>query len=294
MLLATCFDAAELDKLRQLAGSFVEVGVTETGDVAAELLEAGATGDRSSARASNGTAAKSLALAKPADVGKWVLAEAEFADSVVGGKSLNLARLRSKLPAGVGAPASIALPFGTAERVLAHSVNEAAAAKVAALEEEAAAALKGGGVPPALAQLRNIITSELQAPPGLVEEVAAAAAAAGLIPSSSTWQEGSEAWSQAWAAICKVCTGGWHCHCLVWSLLGPPVRNVQEALTSVSSPCPCHMHAGMGQQVDGPRVPVQKVPGCTPWHPLHGGAAPADRARHRLQFCIAHRSTSHR
>lgn len=205
VLLATCFDGEELDGLRGLAGKFVEAGVTETGAVAATVLEGGTT----STKAKAGTAGAPLALAKPETVDKWVLREAEFKEGLVGGKSLNLAALRAKLPAGVHAPASIALPFGTFERVLADPANSAAAAAVARAEAEAVAAPKGAGVPPALETLRATIATQLQPPARFVDEVAAAAAAAGIIPSSTEWQQGSQGWTAAWSAICKVWASKW-------------------------------------------------------------------------------------
>lgn len=39
VLLATCFDPQQLDAIRALAKRHVEVGVTPTGDVAAEVVE---------------------------------------------------------------------------------------------------------------------------------------------------------------------------------------------------------------------------------------------------------------
>jgi hypothetical protein len=53
----------------------------------------------------------------------WALSESGFGDGLVGGKSANLATLRGRLPDWVGVPTSVALPFGTFERVLAHDTN---------------------------------------------------------------------------------------------------------------------------------------------------------------------------
>lgn len=54
----------------------------------------------------------------------------------MGGKSGNLATLRGKLPASIAVPASVALPFGTFERVLKDDVNTDAAAAVAKLQKQ--------------------------------------------------------------------------------------------------------------------------------------------------------------
>jgi len=53
--------------------------------------------------------------------------ETEFAPGLVGAKALNLSVLRKGLPANIGVPASVSLPFGTFERVLAAGGSQNAA-----------------------------------------------------------------------------------------------------------------------------------------------------------------------
>ena len=65
------------------------------------------------------------------------------------------------------------------------------------------AAAKAGSIPPALAQLRSLVASQLQAPAELQQEAAAKAEGAGLI-TSGEWGAGSGTWEAAWGAICKV------------------------------------------------------------------------------------------
>lgn len=72
-----------------------------------------------------------LKIPKPKPSSSWALSEAQFGPGLVGGKSGNLATLRGKLPANIGVPASVALPFGTFERVLKDDVNKEAAAAIA-------------------------------------------------------------------------------------------------------------------------------------------------------------------
>ena len=72
-----------------------------------------------------------LKIPKPKQSSAWALSEEEFGPGVVGGKSGNLATLRGKLPADIAVPASVALPFGTFEKVLKDDVNSEAAAAVA-------------------------------------------------------------------------------------------------------------------------------------------------------------------
>lgn len=77
-----------------------------------------------------------LKIPKPQKASAWALRESEFGAGLVGGKSGNLATLRGKLPDSIAVPASVALPFGTFERVLKDDVNKQAATKVAELQKK--------------------------------------------------------------------------------------------------------------------------------------------------------------
>lgn len=212
VLLASCFDPAALDALRELEGKTVEVGVTATGDVAAVVLTGAAS---AAATASTDAAQPKLKLAKPASVasskkgavGPWVLKESEFAAGSVGGKALNLAALRGKLPKDIGMPSSIAFPFGTFERVLADPINAIAAAEVAAAEKELAAVAPGSGIPPMLKVLRNTIRTQLTPPAELITAASAAAVSAGLIDSGD-WE--GAGFAETWAAVCRVWASKWN------------------------------------------------------------------------------------
>jgi alpha-glucan,water dikinase len=75
----------------------------------------------------------------------------DFHPGMVGAKALDLASLRQRLAAApgaeaVGVPASVSLPYGTFERVLAEEPRNAETA--AEVERLAAAAAAGGVVPP--------------------------------------------------------------------------------------------------------------------------------------------------
>lgn len=86
---------AELNGIKSQQG-FVSATVTPTGSVvvapAAAVAGGGGNGD--------GNGGPRLQLARPAGTGSWALGEGEFGPGLVGGKSANLAALRSKLPAG--------------------------------------------------------------------------------------------------------------------------------------------------------------------------------------------------
>ena len=80
--------------------------------------------------AAKGSVATKVRVSAAKTSKKWALPESEFAEGVVGGKSRNLAALRNRLPADIALPASVALPFGTFERVLADKANSGVAAEV--------------------------------------------------------------------------------------------------------------------------------------------------------------------
>lgn len=77
-----------------------------------------------------------LKIPKPQKASAWALRESDFGTGLVGGKSGNLATLRGKLPESIAVPASVALPFGTFERVLKDAINKEAAAAVAELQKK--------------------------------------------------------------------------------------------------------------------------------------------------------------
>lgn len=211
VLLATCFDADKVAELKLLDGQWVEAGVLASGDVGVTPIAAPA------AKASGGAgpAGKKVKLVKAkkaASSDAWVLTETEFEAGAVGGKSRNLAALRGKLPASINVPSSIALPFGTFERVLADPANKEVAAAVAAAEKELASFLKtskGSGVPSTLGAMREVIATKLVAPAALLDAASQAATAAGMIKAGD-WKQGSEHWTATWSAICKVWASKWN------------------------------------------------------------------------------------
>ena len=218
VLLASCADPAAFAALEAGGGGRVSVRVSAGGDVVVEAAAGGAAAAATTASYSpppTSPAPPRLTLAAPTPSKAWALAEADFKAGAVGGKALNLATLRTSA-AGAAArlPASVALPFGTCERVLADPANAATAKAVAALEAELAAWSSGGpagagGVPPQLASLRQALAIGLIAPPALVAEVGAAAAAAGLVPAADTWSSTPAAWAPVWVAVTGVWASKW-------------------------------------------------------------------------------------
>lgn len=77
-----------------------------------------------------------LTLAPPAQWTNWAITEEQFAPGVVGAKAFNLAKLRNALPSWINVPASVAVPFGTYERVMSWGINHHVAERVRGLQDE--------------------------------------------------------------------------------------------------------------------------------------------------------------
>eukprot|EP00200_Dunaliella_tertiolecta_P010550 CAMPEP_0202370036 /NCGR_PEP_ID=MMETSP1127-20130417/1744_1 /ASSEMBLY_ACC=CAM_ASM_000462 /TAXON_ID=3047 /ORGANISM="Dunaliella tertiolecta, Strain CCMP1320" /LENGTH=1145 /DNA_ID=CAMNT_0048965873 /DNA_START=13 /DNA_END=3450 /DNA_ORIENTATION=- len=228
VLLASCNDTTQWEGLQTLAAEAkaaskaVTLTVTPEGDVrgllggdiALEAAKSGASGAGAAAGAPK-------RLQQPMPSAKWALQESEFGTAgQVGGKASNCSSLAAMarsgaLPEWLQVPASMALPWGTFERVLQDPSNAQVAKAVASglQEVEAAAAAASGDLTKALqglASLRQLVSTQLKAPEALVQECASTAAAQGLIPSAGMWAAGSPGWKHAWSAICKVWASKWN------------------------------------------------------------------------------------
>lgn len=216
VLLATCFDDCTLSEIKSMQDRPVEVIVSGSGDVQVSLARGGSSSPAAAAGAgtTQGSKKKKTAVKlnkkKSGTMDKWIISETDVNASkehVVGGKSRNLAGLKAKLPADVLAPVSVALPYGSFDRVLASPENAAVAKKVGELEALLSKDGKKGGVPSALAQLRTVITTELLAPESLKKEVVQAAETAGLV-AQNVLSTSSE-WESVWHAIKAVWASKW-------------------------------------------------------------------------------------
>jgi alpha-glucan,water dikinase len=123
-----------------------------------------------------------------------VIGQDEFKPDIVGGKSTNLNGLRGRLADWVHLPKSIALPFGTFERVLADERNRR-------LREECEALVAAAGENPtdALAQVRAKVL-QLAAPPELQGTLREHWQRAGLppVPWEQTWHAIRRVWASKW------------------------------------------------------------------------------------------------
>jgi alpha-glucan,water dikinase len=207
VLLASCFDDAEWGRLTALQGKHVSLEVNAAGEVAAVQVDPPSANGNGMSGPTAG--ARRLTLAPPAQWTNWAISEDRFAPGVVGAKAYNLAKLHKALPSWINVPASIAVPFGTYERVMSWGINHHVAERVRGLQDELGRAQVGSGIPAALAQIRRIVSTELQAPEELVQELSQVAAAAGL-PGADSWtRPGSTTWPPVWKAITKVWASQW-------------------------------------------------------------------------------------
>ncbi|KAL3680910.1 hypothetical protein R1sor_023866 [Riccia sorocarpa] len=197
---ATCFDSQVLEKLRSLSGKAVKVEPTLNDLKYSEISEAELTSG-GSAGSLDSTPPPGITLKKKKFVGKYAIPADEFNPEMVGAKSRNIAHLRGKLPSWIKLPTSVALPFGSFEKVLAESFNQDVAKDIAALTKEIDA-----GDFHKLKDVRETVLS-LKAPPKLVEELKKT-----LEGSSMPWpgNEGEQRWEQAWTAIKKVWGSKWN------------------------------------------------------------------------------------
>lgn len=191
ILFASCFDNATLGRLKALRGSRLQLDVTPAGDIqVAERESAGQSAQPRSKRLVRPAVVKKLS-------GKYSLNMEEFNEDSVGGKSCNIARMRQKLPEWIHLPASVALPFGTFERVLNLDTNKAVAKRYQDLLQDAE---KDGGEK-TLATLRETVAllkspEELQS--ALREDMNTARLA---------WPDD---WEKAWTRIKQVWASKWN------------------------------------------------------------------------------------
>ena len=194
VLLATCGSPERLAKLGAAHGQWLRLAVAASGELTAETVEPPATERVAKA------AAPVRLVVPPRPGGAFVIGEAAFTEANVGAKSLNLKRLRGRLPEWINLPKGIALPYGVCERVLADPSNREPARRHQALTAQ----LHQGGVAPAgglLAQLRELCAG-LAAPEGCEAALRDAMQSAGLLCPA--------AFADAWTCITRVWASKWN------------------------------------------------------------------------------------
>ena len=188
LLFAVCYDSKCLERLKSLRGRLLSFTVTPSGD-----LEFEETGDDKAAlppRIRLGF----RKVSRP-EFTAYALSEEDFREGVVGGKSLNLTRLRGRLPDWIRLPASVALPFGVFERVLDLEANSGVRQRCLEL-----ASRLDRDAGETLAEIRKTVL-ELEYPEELPSRLRSVMEGAGL-----AWPD----WDEAWTCIKRVWASKWN------------------------------------------------------------------------------------
>ncbi|KAD2393750.1 hypothetical protein E3N88_40727 [Mikania micrantha] len=195
---ATCFDPDILDDFRSKEGKLLKLKPTSADIIYSEVQE----GDlKQSNHMEEVDQPPNIKLVKKQFAGKFAISSEEFTSEMVGAKSRNIAYLKGKVPSWVGIPTSVALPFGTFEKVLYDKLNQGVYEKLQILKEKLAA-----GDFDVLEEIRKTVL-ELVAPSQLVQELKNIMQSSGM-----PWpgDEGQQRWEQAWIAIKKVWASKWN------------------------------------------------------------------------------------
>ncbi|MEO5356166.1 MAG: hypothetical protein H7844_02580 [Nitrospirae bacterium YQR-1] len=135
ILFATCFSDEILSHLKSLNGKCVSLGINSQGDVVVnELDQPLSTLDVK--KRSEGILHKIKKRMIPTTDIPYIIGVDDFNKDLVGGKSLNLAKLRNKLPGWINLPVSAAIPFGVFDKILNHPDNEKIRDKYGSLRRE--------------------------------------------------------------------------------------------------------------------------------------------------------------
>lgn len=186
MLFASCYDRERVEELKALAGKAVSLSVDAKGDVI--VGEAGG-------EEGPGSRARRLKreISRP-HFRAYAIGAEDFREGLVGGKSLNVQRLRGRLPDWMMLPRSAAIPFGAFEKVLSLEANRSIRQRC-----EELLGLVEGSPPEILSQMREAVMG-LEAPEELFVELEAVLGRAGLaMPSrQETWRCIKGVWASKW------------------------------------------------------------------------------------------------
>jgi alpha-glucan,water dikinase len=191
VLFAVCYDEETIAKLKSLKGSLLRLSVKNTNDVFFEESreEAGIVKLRAPGVRAPVSVAGFTVYALPMD---------DFSERNVGYKSNKLKNIHGKLPEWIGFPASVALPFGVFEKVLAGEQNRKTAGTYTGLVQRIENAPEKGEL---LAELRKTVL-DLAAPEELITSLRRVMEGAGL-----TWPSD---WNGAWMCIKHVWSSKWN------------------------------------------------------------------------------------
>ncbi|VAI73638.1 unnamed protein product [Triticum turgidum subsp. durum] len=198
VLFATCFDLNILSELQGHEGKVFSFKTTSADVTYREVSDSELS---ISSDAQGGEAIPSLSLVKKKFLGKYAISAEEFSDEMVGAKSRNIAYLKGKVPSWVGIPTSVAIPFGTFEKILSDETNKEVAQNIQMLKGRLAQEDFS-----ALGEIRKTVLN-LTAPTQLVKELKEK-----MLSSGMPWpgDESDHRWEQAWMVIKKVWASKWN------------------------------------------------------------------------------------
>ncbi|MBF0555627.1 MAG: hypothetical protein HQK96_13895, partial [Nitrospirae bacterium] len=185
VLFATCYDSTVLESLRALSGRYVSLTITPAGGVAFNEMtqpEAPNIKDSQGAR---------YVLKAPAyEFTSFALPVNNVNSAAAGGKSMNLAALRGKVPDWINLPPSVVIPFGAMEQVI--SFNPEIDAQYMRLLKDV--------TPEALPRLRAIIEGMI-IPDEFMSVLAGAMSEAGVSYPASEGQRAAQCIKKVWASL---------------------------------------------------------------------------------------------
>lgn len=130
ILFATCYDKEIINNLKSLNDHFINFSMNVSGDVVVnECTDKMAVEPSVQSQKTNPL----FLTATLPDFAGYTISEKDFKKGRVGGKSINIANLRAKLPEWITVPASTAIPFGIFEKVLKADCNKGVAGRYAGL-----------------------------------------------------------------------------------------------------------------------------------------------------------------
>jgi alpha-glucan,water dikinase len=189
LLFATCYDRRRFEHLKSLKGQRLRMTVSPSGDVLIDEFEGELSIDSHEMK----TGLKTMSLPAFTD---YAIASHEFSEGRVGGKSLNLVHLETKLPDWIRVPASAAVPFGVFEEVMGLDMNRSVVKRCNEL-------LGSIGESPerSLSEIRNVLL-DLEAPGEFVSSLRIVIEDSGI-----AWPDN---WSDAWMCIKRVWASKWN------------------------------------------------------------------------------------
>jgi alpha-glucan,water dikinase len=193
VLFAICYDPETIGKLKSLSGRILRLSIKNSNNIDFEESP-----EEIGAVQTHPVGVRAVIARRGFTV--YALPMSDFSEHNVGYKSNKLRNIQGRLPGWIGLPASVALPFGVFEKVLAEEKNKGVAKKYSELTRqlEDASAKERWEL---LAELRKAIMA-IEAPGELVTSLRKAMDEAGL-----AWP--SE-WSEAWMCIRRVWSSKWN------------------------------------------------------------------------------------